>query len=91
MRKANVQPHRRLSVIPPDLPAASGLPVPAGSIHSPRAASYARNGSVSPEMPVPFVPALPFALMLISFLKSYYSGLMVGMGEVSQECRSVWQ
>ncbi len=39
----------------------------------------------------PFVLALPVTLTLISFLKRYYSGLMVGMGNVSQECRSVWR
>ncbi len=48
-------------------------------------------GNIDRRLPIPFVPALPAPSMPISFLKRYYSELMVGMGEVSQECRSVWQ
>lgn len=54
-------------------------------------ASNVRIGNLNPEMIVPSVPTLPVPLMLISFLKRYYSGLMVEMGQVSQECRSEWQ
>ena len=55
------------------------------------AVSYVPTRNLNSKIKLPFVPRLQTPLMLISFLKSYYSGLMVGMGVVSQECRSIWQ
>jgi len=54
-------------------------------------AMTAQIGNIDPKMHMPFVPTLPAPVMPISSLKRYYSGLMVAVGEVSQECRSVWQ
>ncbi len=50
-----------------------------------------QNGNVFLRRQVPFVPALSRRATLFSALKSPYSGLMVEMGEVSQECRSAWR